>query len=145
MGSVLKRVLIVSVGLVLSALTTATILGIVATLHEMPLNEMGRWPKFGLLASIVAALVFLLSQTPMTLPVVIAFALLSEGLRWRSLFVHGGMGVAMGVFLFGLGAGTIDAALMSQLPDTMIGPFVMSGLAGAVVYWVIAGRGAGRG
>lgn len=64
----------------------------------------------------------------------ILFVAAAETLRWRSLLLHLGLGVLAG----------FSASRLGAMPASVETATVTAGLAFALVYWLVAGHGAGR-
>ena len=92
------------------------------------------WAIVGVAASVIAAVAML--------PALLVIAL-AEGLAWRSVLVYGAAG---GVLALALAYG-LDFAGFIGAPDAILARerelFAASGIAGGLVYWLLAGRNAG--
>jgi hypothetical protein len=92
------------------------------------------WWVIGVSAAIMAALAML--------PALLVIAL-TEGFAWRSIILYGVLG---GVLALSLGYG-IDFAGYLGGPDSIVARerevLAASGIAGGLVYWLVAGRNAG--
>jgi len=92
------------------------------------------WPVVGVAAAIIA--------TVAVLPALLVIAL-AEGFAWRSVVLYGSLG---GGLALALGYG-IDFAGYAAGPDQLLTRqrevLAASGIAGGLVYWLVAGRRAG--
>jgi hypothetical protein len=143
MGRLLARLLIATLGLALAFLSTAVVIAIAVTLFELPDQSLIVSDDLTFVVAIIGAVIFLIAGGPVLLPPLLGFVVLAELLRWRGLFLHLGVGLAMGLLLFALGSRLREEWTMAAAPQALVGPFVAAGLAGALTYWLIAGRGAG--
>jgi hypothetical protein len=100
----------------------------------MDIPSVALWWVIGVSATIMAALAML--------PALLVIAL-SEGFAWRSIVLYGLVG---GVLALSLGYG-IDFAGHIGGPDSIVARerevLAASGIAGGLVYWLVAGRTAG--
>lgn len=92
------------------------------------------WPLVGVAAAFIAAIV----MVPAML-----FVALTEGLGWRSVLLHAGFGALLGLASL-LGFTLYDLpvpadGLFTRAHETL----AAAGIAGGLVYWLIAGRKAG--
>jgi hypothetical protein len=92
------------------------------------------WPLVGVAAAAVAVL--------MLIPAML-FVALAEGFGWQSVFVYAGVGIALAL-------SSLVGFVFYDLPvpaDSMVTPereaLAAAGIAGGLVYWLIAGRKAG--
>jgi len=138
--TVLVRLFAIAVAYLLACAAAATVLTLGAlsaageNVAALDVPSVALWWVIGVSATIVAALAML--------PALLVIAL-TEGFAWRSVIVYGVLG---GVLALGLGYG-IDFAGYLGGPDSIVvrerEVLAASGIAGGLVYWLVAGRNAG--
>jgi hypothetical protein len=139
--AILVRMFAVAIAYLLACTAAATVftLGTLSAAGDdvtaMDIPSVALWWVIGVSATIMAALAML--------PALLVIAL-SEGFAWRSIILYG---VAGGVLALALGYG-IDFAGYLGGPDSIVARerevlAAASGIAGGLVYWLVAGRNAG--
>jgi hypothetical protein len=138
--TILVRLFAIAIAYLLACTAAATVLtlgtlsaaGGDITASDIP--SVALWWVIGVSAAIMAALAML--------PALLVIAL-TEGFAWRSVVVYGLLG---GVLALALGYG-IDFAGYLGGPDSIVARerevLAASGIAGGLVYWLVAGRNAG--
>jgi hypothetical protein len=138
--TVLVRLFAIAIAYLLACAAAATVLtlGTLSAAGEnvaaLDVPAVALWWVIGVSATIMAALAML--------PALLVIAL-TEGFAWRSVIVYGVLG---GVLALALGYG-IDFAGYLGGPDSIVARerevLAASGIAGGLVYWLVAGRNAG--
>lgn len=138
--AILVRLFAIAIAYLLACTTAATVftLGTLSAAGEdvmaLDIPTVALWGVIGVSAAIMAALALL--------PTLVVIAL-SEGFAWRSIILYGVLG---GVLALALGYG-IDFAGYLGGPDSIVARerevLAASGIAGGLVYWLVAGRNAG--
>jgi hypothetical protein len=138
--TILFRLFAIAIAYLLACTAAATVLtlgtlsaaGGDITASDIP--SVALWWVIGVTAAIMAALAML--------PALLVIAL-TEGFAWRSVVVYGLLG---GALALALGYG-IDFAGYLGGPDSIVARerevLAASGIAGGLVYWLVAGRNAG--
>jgi hypothetical protein len=138
--TILVRLFAIAIAYLLACTAAATVLtlgtlsaaGGDITASDIP--SVALWWVIGVSATIMAALAML--------PALLVIAL-TEGFAWRSVVAYGLLG---GVLALALGYG-IDFAGYLGGPDSIVARerevLAASGIAGGLVYWLVAGRNAG--
>jgi hypothetical protein len=138
--TILVRLFAIAIAYLLACTAAATVLTL-GTLSAAggdiaasDISSVALWWVIGVSATIMAALAML--------PALLVIAL-TEGFAWRSIVVYGLLG---GVLALALGYG-IDFAGYLGGPDSIVARerevLAASGIAGGLVYWLVAGRNAG--
>jgi hypothetical protein len=138
--AILVRLFAIAIAYLLACTAAATVftLGTLSAAGDdvaaMDIPSVALWWVIGVSATIMAALAML--------PALLVIAL-SEGFAWRSIILYGVLG---GVLALALGYG-IDFAGYLGGPDSIVARerevLAASGIAGGLVYWLVAGRNAG--
>jgi hypothetical protein len=139
--TVLVRILMVIVGYFLGCVAASVILTVGTLTPEwddltaIGLNTAAVWAIVFVGATAIAAIAMV--------PALLVIAL-AEGFAWRSILVYGALG---GVLALALSYGLDFAGYVGD-PDSLLARerevIAASGIAGGFVYWLFAGRKAGR-
>lgn len=144
---VLKRVVLVVLGYLLAVLVTffaiVVLYAILSSLPNAPdyFSAMALSPLWLLLAPPIAFLVYVIALI-LTAAQALVAAVLSEVFELRNVFVHMLFGAVVAVSGFVFGSPTLlNGISASDWAD--LGIIAASGVAGGLVYWLVAGRDAG--
>ena len=137
--AIVIRLLALSIGYLL-ACTAASLVFTLGTLSVASDELVSEVPSVALWGLIFVEAVVMAAVAMLPALLIIA---LTEGFAWRSVVLYGVIG---GVLALALGYG-IDFAGYLGGPDSVVARerevLAASGIAGGLVYWVIAGRNAG--
>lgn len=138
--AILVRLFAIAIAYLLACTAAATVftLGTLSAAGDdvasLDIPSVALWSVIGVSAAVMAALALL--------PALLVIAL-SEGFAWRSIILYGVLG---GVLALTLGYG-IDFAGYLGGPQSIVvrerEVLAASGIAGGLVYWLVAGRNAG--
>lgn len=138
--AIIVRLFTVMLGYVLACIAASIVLTVGALTPQLDrfvpqgLPESAIWVMVGIGAAVIAGVA--------VLPALLVIAL-AEGFAWRSVVLYGALGGGLALALYY----GVDFAGYVGGPDGILARerevLVASGIAGGLVYWVVAGRKAG--